>query len=144
LPSAEVVADPCSLTGGFAAHYRHLLGKPVIANPTFKLSRRLGGADADLIIDGCLLDAKTTTALRMRREDGYQLLGYVLADTDGSYPVNQVGFYLSRVPALVNWDLTGLLNEVAGRPVTVPELRAGFEASVLALGRTGTDPDQGR
>ncbi len=53
-----------------------------VANPPFSLSWKLGGADADLILDGCLLDIKVTKAPAMRREVAYQLIGYLLADTN--------------------------------------------------------------
>lgn len=54
------VADLCALQRAFIGAHTHLLDQAVTANPTFALSRQLGGADGDLIIGGCLVDIKTT------------------------------------------------------------------------------------
>lgn len=90
------ITDICALTAAFSAQHSCLLGSPCVANPTFALSGRLGGADADLILDGCLMDIKTTKRPTMRREWGYQLLGYLLADTDNAHQVTRIGFYASQ------------------------------------------------
>lgn len=54
--------------------------------PTFAQSGPLGGADADLIYDGTLLDLKSTSTARvLGRIELWQLLGYLFADTDDAY-----------------------------------------------------------
>ncbi len=54
---------------------------PWWSNPIFAGSHDVNGADADLIVDGCLIDIKTTIdPTRLDREWVYQLLGYVLLD----------------------------------------------------------------
>ncbi|KKM98827.1 hypothetical protein LCGC14_1153970, partial [marine sediment metagenome] len=48
-----------------------------ILNPTFgNASVMVGGADADLVIDGMLIDIKTTKIFQMKREYYDQLIGY--------------------------------------------------------------------
>lgn len=43
-------------------------------------SSLIGSADADFLVDGCLVEVKTTKRPASRREDLYQLLGYALLD----------------------------------------------------------------
>lgn len=120
--------------GAFGYRYGDTL-KPakVVADPPFPLSWRLGGAGADLILDGCLLDIKVTKAPTMRREVAYQLIGHVLADTTDSHSIERAGFYLARVPALLVWPVDELLTEAAGREVDVAELREEFATVASAL-----------
>lgn len=104
-----------------------LAGRPCQLNPMFRRSSVIGDADADIVVDGMLLDVKTTRNHTMEnRHDGYQLLGYLLLDEDDALHIDTVGFYLSRVPALLSWPVAELLPLVAGRPVDLGELRAEF------------------
>ena len=54
------VADLCALSWAFHDRFADLLGRRAAFNPSFAGSRDVGGADADLILDGCLIDIKTT------------------------------------------------------------------------------------
>lgn len=75
----------------------------ILLNPTFgDASRLVGGADADLVIDGTLIDIKTVKSLNLRRYAWRQLIGYsVLADLDSDFPdLDKVGFYFSRFGVL--------------------------------------------
>jgi hypothetical protein len=54
------------------------------ANPTFAQSRPLGGADADIVVDDLLLAIKVT-ARALDRRNFFQLIGYLLADTDDEF-----------------------------------------------------------
>jgi hypothetical protein len=67
----------------------------VACGPTFAGSTDIGGADADFVIDGLLLDCKATTTRLGSAEIG-QLAGYLLLDYDDQYRITQVGLYLSR------------------------------------------------
>lgn len=133
LAPGPALDDLCALIGAFGDRYGDTLRPTrVVADPPFALSWRLGGADADLILDGCLLDIKVTKAPAMRREVAYQLIGHVLADTTDSHSIDQAGFYLARVPALLVWPVDELLVEAAGRKVDVAELREEFAVIVSA------------
>lgn len=75
---------------------------PVLLNPTFgRYSRLVGGADADIVAGGVLLDVKTTNYPEFGK-DLAQILGYaILADhhrlEEPSFPeVREIGFYFSR------------------------------------------------
>jgi hypothetical protein len=126
----SAITDICALTKAFVAQHSCLLGSACVANPDFALSGRLGGADADLILDGCLIDIKTTKSPTMSREWAYQLLGYLLADTDNAHRITQIGFYVSRVPALVRWPVVDLIDDVTEGKHTLEELRQQFTAVI--------------
>ena len=60
IPEDAWVDDLCALSFLFYDKYSHLLSLPFTLNPTFVGSDDVGGADADLIVNGCLIDIKTT------------------------------------------------------------------------------------
>ncbi len=103
-PTADI-DDLYNLINAAAHTLENLFSKPIIANPTFTGSIDVGGADADLIIENCLLEIKTTKNTSLDKEMVYQLLGYVLLDYDDEYRIGEIGFYLSRVPALIKFPL---------------------------------------
>jgi hypothetical protein len=94
--------------------------------PTFDGSR-LCAADADVIIDGLLLEVKTRLGTKNKRtgvrsdtlslEDIYQLLGYALFDRSDKYAIDKVGIYSARYGSLTTWSLDSFLGTLAGRPV---------------------------
>lgn len=120
------VADLVALASSCHQALEPLFGHATNLNPTFKRSRAVGGADGDLIIDSTLFEVKTTKSQRPDRDWIYQLLGYVLLDEDDELGITDVGFVLGRIPALVSWPLDELLATLAGRPVTLEDLRPGF------------------
>jgi hypothetical protein len=90
--------------------------KLVALNPGFKASGRVGGADADLVVDGAVIDFKTTKTgsaadKHMRQVTGYAILrtigGLELgADDDlADIPDPSVGIYFSRHGMMANWSL---------------------------------------
>ena len=99
--------------------------------PTFDGSPDVGGADADMILDGLLVDVKTTTTPKITAEMLYQLVGYALLDYSDRHAVREVAVYLSRQRRLVRWPLDGLLADL-GAPGTLPDLRMAFADSRAA------------
>ena len=95
-------------------------------NPRFSGSIALGGADADLILDGCLLDLKTSKHADPKRPELWQLAGYALADLKDEYNIERVGLYYARFGSLISWPLGEFIETLAGRPVDVSALRAEF------------------
>ncbi len=92
------------------------------------LRRALGGADADLIYDGTLVDLKSTSqASVIGRDEVWQLIGYLLADTNDAYSIARVGFVALRRRRSIFWLAEDLLKELAGHSVApIRELREGF------------------
>ncbi len=90
------VDDICQISQHFYERCAHLLARPAILNPTFAGSSLVGGADADLIADGCLIEIKTSKDSRIRPEWIHQLVGYLLLDDDDRRAIRTVGIYMSR------------------------------------------------
>jgi hypothetical protein len=136
LPPQIWVDDLCSLSRLLASFLPELASRPLFLNPTFAGSREIGGADADLISGGSLLDIKTTVDPKFTRTRLlYQLLGYVLLDYEDAYEIRAVGVYLSRQGLLIKWPLTELLPTLLdGRSIALDELRKSFREAVRATG----------
>lgn len=77
IPVKKAVVDDLSnlLTLVDSEHFK--TKRTCVLNPTFgSASELVGGADADLFLDGTLIDFKTTKHLEMKRDIFNQLLGY--------------------------------------------------------------------
>ncbi len=98
----------------------------------FDGSGDVDGADADLVVDGCLIDIKTTIdPARLDREWVYQVFGYVLLDYHDSYELKAVGVYLTRQGRLICWPFAEWLPRLTGRTdVSLAGLRAEFHRLV--------------
>jgi hypothetical protein len=96
--------------------------------PTFAQSLALGGADADVIYDGTLLDFKSSAqAGVIKRHEAWQLLGYLFADTDDSYHIRQVGFAALRRRRTLTWPAQTLVDSLAGHPtLPIDQWRTSF------------------
>jgi hypothetical protein len=134
LAAPSWVDDLCRLSWAFYDRHAELCSRAAALNPTFDGSRDIGGADADLIVDGCLLEVKTTTnAARTVRESLRQLLGYVLLDYSDHYQIREVGFYLARQAVIVRWPLEQFLRSISGGGSSpLPDLRKRFQEVVVS------------
>jgi hypothetical protein len=105
--------------------------------PTFAQSPALGGADADPIYDGTLVDLKSTSQARIiGRDEVWQLIGYLLADTDDSYSIARVGFAALRWRRSIFWRTEDLIRQLTdGQPRRVEQLREDFAALPAPLVR---------
>ena len=74
----------------------------------------MGGADADLIVDGCLVELKVTSKPLPELWWLRQLLGYVLLDYSDVHQLRAVGLYLGRTGAFLRWDLGDVLKLILG------------------------------
>lgn len=117
------VEDVAVLAATFRHGHADSQGMPATLNPVFAGARDVGGADGDLIVDGCLWEIKTT----IKRAQGkwlLQLLGYALLDYDDEYAIGYAGFLFPRQGASVRWTLPKLLHELSGRgDVSIAALR---------------------
>ncbi|WP_310728292.1 UvrD-helicase domain-containing protein [Streptomyces sp. N2A] len=107
------------------APFRALPPAARTCGPVFTGSSDLGGADADFILGGLLLDCKATKNPRsLGRDEIYQLAGYLLLDYDNQYGINRVGLYLSRQGGLVTWEAADFLRRLgADAPLAVLRTR---------------------
>ncbi|MHA1221691.1 MAG: hypothetical protein ACTSP3_00255 [Candidatus Heimdallarchaeaceae archaeon] len=91
----------------------------IILNPTFgEASMLVGGADADIIIDGVLIDIKTTKFLSLKREYFDQLIGYYILTLIGGVDgikeipeIKELGIYFSRYGKLVKFSVKEVINK---------------------------------
>jgi hypothetical protein len=100
--------------------FRALPPQAVTCGPVFTGSSDIGGADADFILGGLLLDCKATTMPgELGRDEINQLAGYLLLDYHDEFSINQVGLYLSRQGAMITWTVTEFLRLLgADEPLT--------------------------
>ncbi|MCX4673545.1 hypothetical protein OG453_44115 [Streptomyces sp. NBC_01381] len=98
--------------------------------PVFAGSCDVGGADADFIAAGMLIDCKATiNPQRIDASAVRQLAGYLLLDYPNEYRMEQIGVYLSRQGRLVSWPVTEFLQR-CGAHQTLPELRAACQQAL--------------
>lgn len=136
----EAVDDMVALTKSAAETLRPMFGNRIFANPNFAGSIDVGGADADLIVDATLIDIKTTKNRSLERAMVYQLVGYLLLDYEDDYEISEVGFYLSRVPALVRWPAEAVVTSLSNGRETIEGLRHDMRRLLAPHRRRGYMP----
>lgn len=126
------VARQMQLAAGPFGRFRALPRQAVTCGPVFAGSADIGGADADFILGGLLLDCKATTRPRKLGADEInQLAGYLLLDYDDEFGIDRVGLYLSRQGAVISWDVPEFLS-LLGADSPLPQLRGGLRAHLRA------------
>ncbi len=114
IPHDSWVYDLGEIFTRFYSHHNSLLSEPYILNPTFTGSTYVGGADADLVVDSCLIDIKTSTFPQIKAEYLYQLAGYLLLDFDDKLHIDSVGIYMARQGMLFTWSVPDFLCQLTG------------------------------
>ncbi|MFI9296656.1 ATP-dependent helicase [Streptomyces gardneri] len=122
----EDIAEQMQLAEEPFAPLRRLPAAQRVCGPVFAGSTDLGGADADFITGGLLIDCKATTRPhQIGTAQVQQLAGYLLLDYDDAYRIDRVGFYLSRQGGLITWSVTEFLGALGAR-ASLPALRAAL------------------
>jgi hypothetical protein len=130
------IADQMKLAEQPLGPYRALSPQAKICGPEFTGSSDLGGADADYILGGLLLDCKATTnPRRLGRGEIYQLAGYLLLDYHDEYGINRVCLYLSRQGGLIIWTTNEFLHRL-GATQSLRQLRASLRTHLRIAGET--------
>jgi hypothetical protein len=120
---AEDIAQQMELSDGPFAPFRALPPGAVTCGPEFAGSRDIGGADADFILDGLLVDCKATITPRLLgAAEVSQLVGYLLLDYPNEHGIREVGLYLSRQGAIISWTVPQFL-DLLGASAKLPTLR---------------------
>ena len=120
----EDIGAQLALSASPFAPFRALPASRRVCGPVFVGSADLGGADADFILDGLLLDCKATTMpARLGRDEINQLAGYLLLDYADAFGIRGVGLYLSRQGAVIDWMVDEFLGLLGAR-LPLAELRA--------------------
>lgn len=89
-------------------------GKPAVFGPSFVGSIDVGGADADLVVDGTLVELKTVRAKSPDRETLCQLAAYLLLDYLDQLKIRQVGICFGRWGAFRRWQAEEYLAKLSG------------------------------
>ncbi|MFG2775067.1 hypothetical protein [Streptomyces sp. NPDC048350] len=94
--------------------------------PTFAGARIT--ADADLAVDGLLLDFKSGRhpLNEMSQRTAWQLAGYLLLDVSDAYRIDTVGLYLTRTGVLASWPVEDFLDLLGACRRDLTELRTVF------------------
>ena len=114
IPQVAWLDDLGAMFTLFYDRYAHLLSRPAVLNPIFAGSVDIGGADADMIVDGCLIDIKASISPHIKADFLYQLAGYVLLDYHDTYHITSVGIYMARQGMLFPWPLAEFLQKLTG------------------------------
>jgi hypothetical protein len=116
--------DVIAMSRKFADVASEYLGQSSFVNAHFPpRSTSWSVAEADLIVGSTLIEIKTTRTLPSGLPLIYQLVGYLLADTDDYYGITEVGWYLARHGTFVTWPVAEFLHKLAGRAVDLASLR---------------------
>ena len=121
-----ILADMRKLSWRFFDEWESegMFDKPFVLGPRFDGSRDIGGADADLIVDRCLYDIKTSKHAKIPLEFLRQLIGYVLLDYSDEYELDSIGLYMSRQGLTCKWDLNDALVALTDHGFkTLPDMR---------------------
>lgn len=110
------------------------LTQPATLNPTFMGSADVGGADADLIVGGCLIELKSSRR-NLASMDLYQAVGYCLLDYDDKYGINAVSVYRSRYGIHHCWEIDDFLVRAMQRPERLPVVRDKLRQALGAGGQ---------
>ena len=131
---AHAVDDLVQLYDRFWAEHGALTHRPVVLNPVFSGSPLIpGGADADLIVDGCLIEVKVLGKPALRREHVLQLAGYILLDADDDFCLDSAAIYMARQGVMLSWSTDELFSLLSGQPSpSLHELRVAFLKAVQA------------
>lgn len=112
--------DLLQLSRAFHARWAPCFGRPVVLSPEFAGSPLVGGAKADWIVDGTLIELKSSVKKRPAEPwHLWQLLGYALLDFEDAYRIRAVGFDFARHDVACAWPLEELAARLSGteRPI---------------------------
>jgi hypothetical protein len=117
LCSAAAAADMAAMVDAFHGSQAELLKGGAVLNPGF--AYRGGGADGDLVVEGCYIDIKAARDPKRPSPPQWpwELLGYTLLDHEDRYGISSVGLYLPRQSLLVTWPLEDFSRMLAGEGV---------------------------
>jgi hypothetical protein len=111
----------------FEKRHSNLFYAKVKVNPAHLSSVAGFGADADLLVNGFIIDINAALNPLLEPAGMYQVLGYTLLDHGDQKPIKGVGFYLARQGGFVQWPLEPLVARLTGSAdETVKGLRDGF------------------
>ncbi|MFE2972608.1 hypothetical protein ACFXKC_55580 [Streptomyces sp. NPDC059340] len=131
LPDRDLVADVTAqlhkaARGPLEALRARTRPEDCVGGPMFAGARIT--ADADLAVDGLLLDFKSARRplAEMSQRTAWQLTGYLLLDAADQYRIDTVGLYLTRSGVLASWPVDDYLALLGACRRDLTELRGVF------------------
>jgi hypothetical protein len=131
LPDRDLAADVtnqlhAATNGPLEALRARTRPEDCVGGPTFAGAQIT--ADADLVVDGLLLDFKSARRplAEMSQRTAWQLTGYLLLDAADRYRIDTVGRYLSRSGVLASWPVDDYLALLGAYRRNLTELRGVF------------------
>jgi hypothetical protein len=98
----------------------------------------VGGADADIVVAGNIVEIKTVVGRRPSQIAVRQLTAYALLDADNEWSTTHLWFWWARYGAVHSWAADELVTCLAGFPTTMDVHRAELR-EVLEQGREPDD-----
>lgn len=127
IPRTPWIDDLCAMSTLFHERYQPLLSCPHVLNPTFAGSSDVGSADADMVINGCLIEIESPLQPKLDPEYLYKLAGYLLLDYTDQLNINTLGIYMARQGMLFTWPVSEFLHQLTGDDeATLESLRQAF------------------
>ena len=127
-----IVKDVLGLSEIFYNRHSKLLTKPrkVICQGTLAGSEDVGGADFDLLVDGCLFDFKATRKPTIRLDYLRQLIGYWLLDYKDERKIRSVALSLLRHGHTQYFDIR---HDLLQTDISFAALRTSFRKELRRL-----------
>ena len=132
----RVVADLVHLSGRFYEQQGLLLSTfaHAVTGGTLAGSADIGGADFDLVVDGCLIDLKVSVKRNITTAYLRQLVGYWLLDYEDSLSIRSVAILLLRHGHTHRFEMAELLPPGGTAPELRRAFREGLEQDAAAAG----------
>ena len=128
IPKDAWIDDLCAMSRLFYERCHLYLTHPHVLNPQFVGGNDVGGADADLIVDRCLVELKASIRPKLDPAWLRQLIGYLLLDYDDRYRFTHVGIYMVRQGMTFRWTVKDFLYQLTGdEHVSLNTLRQEFQ-----------------
>jgi hypothetical protein len=139
IPTNAEIDDLCTMSWSFYDRYHDRLSLHSVVNPTFKSCGVVSKSDADLIVDGCLIEIIASIKPGIKSSSLWQLAGYLLFDYYDKYEIRSVGTYMARQGKLLQWPIDDFLCLLTGNDTaSLAQLRLEFRL----LCRRGGQPDK--
>jgi hypothetical protein len=122
----DVVADLMRLSSMFRHNLKTWEIQWAELNPLFLGSPDVDGADADVVVNGVLIDFKCKKR-KISINDLFQLIGYKILDYGNWYKIHAVGIYWGRQGQLRVWDFKRLLTALGCPSSGIRDLRKRFK-----------------
>lgn len=131
IPKDAWIDDLCAMSKLFYEQCHRYLAHPHVLNPMFVGGNDVGGADADLIVDGCLVELKASIHPKLDPAWLRQLVGYLLLDYGDRHRIRYVSIYMVRQGMTFTWSVKEFLRKLTGdEHVSLSTLRQEFQTSL--------------